>query len=85
MHNSNNLQTVGAFEAKTHLSALLDQVEKGAQIVITKHGHPIAKIVPIGKGDRVKIHQAVERLKVFGKKNKLAGIDWKDLVSEGRK
>lgn len=37
---------VGAFEAKTHLSRLLDEVEKGARIVITRHGKPVAELRP---------------------------------------
>ncbi len=36
---------VGIFEAKTHLSALLEEVEKGGEITITRHGKPVAKIV----------------------------------------
>lgn len=39
--------TVGAFEAKTHLSELLTRVESGEQITITKHGRPVARLVPI--------------------------------------
>ena len=39
--------TVGAFEAKTHLPALLERVAKGERITITKHGKPIAKLVPV--------------------------------------
>jgi prevent-host-death family protein len=39
--------TVGAFEAKTHLSALLERAEKGESITITKHGRPVARLVPV--------------------------------------
>jgi prevent-host-death family protein len=34
--------TVGAFEAKTHLSTLLDRVGEGEEVIITKHGKPVA-------------------------------------------
>jgi prevent-host-death family protein len=40
-------RTVGAFEAKTHFSALLEEIEQGREITITKHGRPVAKLVPI--------------------------------------
>jgi len=40
---------VGAYEAKTHLSELLEKVEAGEEITITKHGTPIARLVPIKK------------------------------------
>jgi prevent-host-death family protein len=39
--------TVGAFEAKTHLSSLLERVEGGEVVTITKHGRPVARLVPI--------------------------------------
>jgi prevent-host-death family protein len=38
--------SVGAFEAKTHLSSLLERVEMGEEITITKHGRPVARLVP---------------------------------------
>ena len=40
---------VGAYEAKTHLSELLEKVEAGEEITITKHGAPVAKLVPVRK------------------------------------
>ena len=40
--------SVGAYEAKTRLSELLDRVEKGEQIVITRYGRPIARLIPEG-------------------------------------
>lgn len=40
------MTTVGAFAAKTHLSALLEQVARGEEIGITKHGKAIARLVP---------------------------------------
>ena len=40
------VKTVGAFEAKTHLSQLLDAVEAGERIVITRHGRPVAELSP---------------------------------------
>lgn len=79
------MQKVGAFEAKTHFSALLDQVEKGEQIIITKHGHPIAKLVPAKTRDQERIKLAIQRLKEFSQSNRLGGLDWKKLRDEGRR
>jgi prevent-host-death family protein len=42
--------TIGAFEAKTHLSKLLDRAEAGETITITKHGRPVARLVPARGG-----------------------------------
>jgi len=79
------MQTVGAFEAKTHFAALLQQVEKGEQVTITKHGRPIAKLVPIAGNDRNVLRQTIKQLQDFGKRNKLNGLNWKELRDEGRK
>jgi prevent-host-death family protein len=43
--------TVGAFEAKTKLSELLDAVERGEEVTITRRGEPVARLVPIGSSD----------------------------------
>lgn len=39
---------IGSYEAKTHLPRLLDEVEAGATYTITKHGRPVARLVPMG-------------------------------------
>jgi len=41
------LKTIGAYEAKTHLPRLLDEVARGETITITKHGVPVARLVPL--------------------------------------
>ena len=43
------MKHVGIFEAKTHLSSLLEEVESGHDIVITRHGKPVAKLVRAGR------------------------------------
>ena len=45
---------VNIHEAKTNLSRLVDEVSGGAEIVIAKAGKPVAKLVPIGRGGRVR-------------------------------
>jgi len=79
------MKQIGAFEAKTHFSSLLDEVENGEQITITKHGRPVAKIVPINDTDQSRRQAAIVRLKEFSKGNKLEGVDWKTLRDDGRR
>jgi prevent-host-death family protein len=79
------VKTVGAFEAKTHLSSLLDQVEQGERVIITKHGRPVAELVPVSRRDPSRIRQAIEDLKEFQKTHGLGGLSAKELVEEGRK
>ncbi|OGT07311.1 MAG: prevent-host-death protein [Gammaproteobacteria bacterium GWF2_41_13] len=79
------MQTVGIFEAKHNFSILLDRVSKGEQVLITKHGRPVAKLVPAALQDPERIQNAIKRLQSFKKKNTLDGLDWKMLRDEGRK
>jgi prevent-host-death family protein len=78
------MHTVGSFEAKTHFSALLERVERGEQIAITKHGRLVAKLVPATGPDRDKRRKVIQRLREFGRHNTLGGLDWKALRDEGR-
>ena len=79
------MQTIGAFEAKTHLSALLEQVEKGQVMFITKHGKPVAKLSPIGISAE-DIKKSVWKLKEFQAKHKIVlDLECKTLRDEGRK
>lgn len=59
------METIGAFDAKTRLSELLDRAARGESFVITKHGHPVAKLVPGGALDSARVAAAVDRLKGF--------------------
>ncbi|MGE0200020.1 MAG: type II toxin-antitoxin system Phd/YefM family antitoxin [Candidatus Melainabacteria bacterium] len=76
---------VGAFEAKTHLSRLLEEVAQGAQITITKHGQPIARLIPIKGGKKSTAAEAIEKIIELSKGNSLEGLDWKALRDEGRR
>jgi prevent-host-death family protein len=78
------MQTVGAFEAKTHFSALLDKVEKGEQIVITKHGRIVAKLVPVTTASHLRRQQTISDLKDLSRGHTL-GLDWKELRAAGRR
>jgi prevent-host-death family protein len=66
--------TVGAYDAKTRLSELLDRVERGEQIVITRHGRPVARLVPEGSADRQAAAEALERLAGYRKELAARGV-----------
>lgn len=71
------MESVGAFDAKTRLSELLERVAKGEMFVITRHGHPIARLIPEMSRDAERVARAVERLKTFHEgmpKVKLRGL-----------
>jgi prevent-host-death family protein len=84
---------VGAFEAKNTLGTLLDRVERGEEIVITRHGKPVARLVPNTQSiDRDKVRAAFERLReqarlLHEQKKDKEPLDWPTLKKwrdEGR-
>ena len=76
---------IGSFEAKNKLSALLEQVEHGAEVTITRRGKAVAKLVPAEAGfDREKARRAIDGLLKASKGLSLRGLKIKDLVNEGR-
>ena len=79
------MREVGAFEARNKFSVLLDQVERGSEIVITRRGRAVAKLMPIASGfDRAKAKRAAYRLREASKGLKLRGLKIKDLINQGR-
>ena len=77
--------TVGAFEAKTHLSSLLDRVAEGEEVLITKHGKPVARLVSAAQIDRERVNEAFEKLKLLRKRTTLGGLSWQTLRDAGRR
>jgi prevent-host-death family protein len=76
--------TVGAFEAKTHLSTLLEQVERGEEVLITRRGKPIARMVPEKGLDRERTAAVIEQMKVLAKGCHLNELSVRELRDEGR-
>jgi prevent-host-death family protein len=79
------MRTVGAFEAKTNFSALLERVERGEQIVITRRGKPVARLVGIERHKRDDGRELLARFKATRAKARLGGLSWKELRDAGRK
>jgi prevent-host-death family protein len=82
--------SVGAYDAKTRLSELLDRVERGEQIVITRHGRPIARLVPEGGHNVADALAAVEELTKLRKELAARGVhitqaDIRAMRDEGRR
>ena len=70
------MREIGAFEAKNTLGALLDRVLQGEEIVITRHGKPVARLVPnSGRIDQSQAKAAIERIRKRAQSVK-AGFDW---------
>lgn len=81
------MREIGAFEAKNRLGSLLDLVEKGEEITITRHGKPVARLIAHESDDdrRRRSLEAVERIRELRKGLTLGGLDIKELINEGRR
>jgi len=79
------MRSVGAYEAKTHLPRLLDDVARGERITITKHGVPVAVLVPPGSGDPIDHSDLIERLRAFRREHRLGSESIRDLIEDGRR
>ena len=78
--------SVGAYEAKTHLSELLEKVEAGEEITITRHGAPVAKLVPVKKeASADERAAAIRRIQKLATGLSLGGLKIKDLINKGRR
>jgi prevent-host-death family protein len=79
------MREIGAFEAKNTLGALLDLVERGEEIVITRRGRPVARLIRETESlDREKARRAAADILAASKGVTLGGLKLKDLISEGR-
>jgi prevent-host-death family protein len=79
------MKTYGSFEAKTHLSALLNEVCEGEEIVITRHGKPVAKLSPLNKKPHRSVQETVRSIKERSRVLVLEDATVQDLIDEGRK
>jgi prevent-host-death family protein len=88
------MDSLGIFEVKTHLSAIIDRVERGEEIVITRHGESVARIVPEKtKKTKKSVKDMTDkefedffvRFKEMRKGSSLGGLSWKELRDEGRR
>ena len=77
------MREIGAFEAKNKLGSLLDRVEQGEEIVITRHGKPVARLVSsAGAIDREKAREAAERIRKRAKRLSAPPVTWATLKAE---
>ncbi len=76
---------VGAYEAKTHLPSLLERVQHGERVTITKHGVPVAMLVPVMPVVKPDIHAVIDELKTFAKGHTTGGMTIREMIEEGRR
>ncbi len=79
------MREVGAFEAKNRLGTLLDWVEQGEEVVITRRGRAVARLVPNRPpASREDARAAAQSIREMSRGITLGGLDIKDMIDEGR-
>ena len=86
---NNLLNSIGAFEAKAHLSQLLERVAQGEEFVITRHNHPVARLIPTERCSHLDIAEIFQRLAAMRETIRNRKIkdrtSVKTLIDEGRR
>jgi len=78
--------TVGAYDAKTHLPELLKRVEAGERITITRHGVPVAVLVPPDPARTSDMESVIQDIRSFRKGRRLSGkATIREMIDEGRR
>lgn len=79
------MESIGAFEAKTHLAALLERVAQGERITITRHGVPTALLVPVTDAPVKRSHaEIVAGMRELRKRVK-PGVSVRKMIEEGHR
>ena len=83
------MDSVGAYQAKTHFSELLERVARGETVTITRHGVPVAVLAPPQRG-RMTPQQAAEGIRELREKLRARGVsvsahEIKEMIKEGRR
>ncbi len=81
------MERIGLFEAKTHLSQLVERVRRGESFVITKHGLAVARLVPRqGSTSKMTASQAAERIRAIQARSTLGNeLSLRQLIDQGRR
>lgn len=79
------MQTIQASEAKTKFLSILDDVERGASVIVTRHGKPVARIIPEAQVDRERVERAIQGMRAL--RQRIGKMSLEEILSardEGR-
>jgi len=81
------MTSVGSYEAKTHLPELLERVEKGERILITRRGKAVAMLVPAAKEEKPDVRNVIEAFRSYSKRQgrTLGRMTIREMIEEGRR
>jgi prevent-host-death family protein len=78
------MRSVGAYEAKTHLSRLIDEVGRGERFAITKNGVPVAMLSPVPEALKSDQREVIQQLRALRREIRLEGPSLREMIEEGR-
>ena len=76
-------EPVSAYDAKTHLARLLERTEQGERFIITRHGKPVAQLIPFEAGDDTAIREAIDRVEAIRARLALEGVTLDSALAAG--
>ena len=76
---------IGAYDAKTHLPKLLERVEKGERFVITRHGKPVAELIPVATRDTAAIARAIADVRTVRERLARRGVRLRDVLGKSKR
>lgn len=79
------MKRVGVYEAKTKLPQQLDEVARGRRVTITRHGTPVALLVPAGVADTKPVGDVITELLAFRRGHRLGRLSLRALIEQGRR
>ena len=79
------MERIGIYDARARLSELIERVQSGEEVVLTRHGEPVARLVPATAGQRRSRAAAVTRIRALAKKLDIRDVDVRQLIEEGRR
>jgi prevent-host-death family protein len=79
------MEKIGIYDARARLSELVERVEAGEEVVLTRHGRAVVRLVAATASERKPQIAAVERIKALRKALDIRGVDIGALIREGRR
>ena len=79
------MHRIGAYEAQKNFSRLLRRVEAGERFVISRHGRPVAELIPFRPKGSEKVQLVIDDLKAFRKTHRLDGLSIREAIDDGRR
>lgn len=79
------MTSVGVYDAKTQLPKLLDKVARGHRITITRHGVPVAMLIPAGSSSAQSRTDVIAELRALRKRHRLRGLSLRAMIRQGRR